>query len=161
MTKDVSFFYVVGGDEKYYTQLSVSIKSLNKFLNKPKIKILDIGKKLQSKDNVEVIYINNEIKDKKNFWKYKYFITQKIDTEYGCYLDADTVVCSDRIDEAINEIGDEFGVIKHFLLKDFHCFKNYFNNNELAIKYCNEQNISDEDEFFTGGVFFIKIIKET
>lgn len=155
-----TFFYIVGGDDKYYYQLERSIRSLNRCIKAPfKIKILDIGKKLKSSANIEVIYINRDITKKQIFWQYKYYLCQNIDTEYGIYLDCDTVVCSDPLDDVFKKIGEKFGLVNHFYIKDFKDFLSVFPN-EKTFEYIRKFNISLNNLFFTGGVFFFKNTKK-
>jgi hypothetical protein len=150
-----TFFYVVGGDDKYYHQLYNSIKSLNRINEKYKIIILDLDKKLKSENNIEVYHLDKKLTKKEEYWKYKFFICQKIDTEFGIYLDCDTVVCYDRLNELSKEIGDKFGVVKHFYIQNFKNFKNIFNK-EKAIEYVTKNNLTINDNFYCGGVFLFQ-----
>ena len=144
-----TFFYVVGGDDIYYEQLYRSIRSLSRLSTKNfKIKILDIDNKfnLETDFEIETISINKKLDSKELFWQYKYFICQQLDTEYGIYLDCDTVVCYDRLQDIENLVNKSFGVIPHFYIKDFDNFSKLFNNKNFSE--------SPSDKFFTGGVFF-------
>lgn len=149
-----TFFYIVGGDNIYYEQLKRSIRSLKKISSNYKIKILDISKKLSSSENIEVIHIDKKINNKYIFWQYKYFITQFLDSEYGIYLDCDTVVCNDRVQELCEIVDDSFGVVKHFSIDTFNKFSSYFPH--LGTSFLKNHNISAEDNFYTGGVFIYK-----
>lgn len=162
-----TFFYVVGGKDLYYEQLQTSIKSLQRINSPFKIKILDIGKKLKSQNNIEVVYTDVDIKDKHVFWQYKYNICQTLDTDHGIYLDCDTVVCYDVLENIFNKIGTSFGAIPHFYVETFENYLNIFNT-EKTKEYCKQYNLSKKDIFNTAGVFFFSnnkdcknILKET
>jgi hypothetical protein len=150
-----SFFYVVGGEDKFYKQLETSMRSLKRLKSDYKIVVLDFGRKLKSENNLEVHYIDDKITKKEEYWKYKFYITQKLDTEYGIYLDCDTVLCYDRIEELCNSIDDNFGLVKHFYVQNFNNFVlmyPYAKTFDLITKY----KIGPKDNFFCGGVFLFK-----
>jgi len=150
-----TFFYVVGGSDMYYEQLKKSIRSLSRLNVKYKIKILDVDKKLTSSENVDIIHIDESINQKHIFWQYKYYICQQLDTEYGIYLDCDTIVCSDQIERIFNKIQNKFGVIQHFHLIDFNKFFEIFRT-QSSFDFINKYAIDPKTPFFTGGVFFFK-----
>jgi hypothetical protein len=167
MTCKYTFFYIVGGKKTYYDQLQLSIKSLKNITTPFKIKILDIGKQLKSSENIEVVYIDKNINQKHVFWQYKYFICQALDTEYGIYLDCDTVVCYDRLKELFEKTGDSFGVIPHFYVQNFKNYLNIFNSLECQ-NYCKQYNLTEKNMFYTAGVYLFannstckNILKET
>ena len=121
MTK-YTFFYVVGGSDMYYDQLKRSINSLSRLNVEYKIKILDFDRKLSNHKNIEIVYSDKTVNQKHIFWQYKYFITQQLDTEYGIYLDCDTIIYKDRVEEIFYELKDKFGVVQHFYLDNFKKF---------------------------------------
>jgi len=147
-----TIFYIVGGGDVYYKQLQKSLNSLSRIKTPHKVKILDVGGKLKSHDNIEVIYTNEKIDTKELFWKYKFYLCQQIDTEYGIYLDCDTVVCSDRLEDISKKLGDNFGVVNHFHVKNFSKFKQIFRHPDAG-KFVSEYNLTDKNLFYTGGVF--------
>jgi len=162
-----TFFYVVGGNEMYYKQLEKSIRSLKRINADFNIKILDCDNKLSSEKNIKIINPENRINKKHIYWQYKYFVSQQIDTEYGIYLDCDTIICEDRLEEIFLKLKNDFGVIQHFYLDSFKKFLYAFPF-ESSSNFINKNSISLEDPFFTGGVFFFKnninclnILKET
>jgi hypothetical protein len=158
-----TFFYVVGGDDRYYQQLYRSLRSLKRLDSRSfKVKILDISKQynFNSELNIQILNLEEKVNSKEQFWKYKYLLTQNIDTDIGIYLDCDTVICYDRFKDIENFLGQGFGVIPHFYIKNFEDFKNVFNNNKFS-------NLNRENSFFTCGVFIyrnnkdnIKILKD-
>ncbi len=150
-----TFCYIVGGEDKYYRQLAKSIRSLKKIKHDYKIKILDIGKKISSSKNIEVINIDKNISNKYLFWQYKYYITSLINTEYGIYLDCDTVICNDRLEELCESIDNSFGVVPHFNIQKFNNF--YLNFPSLTYSnFLEINNILPTDNFYTAGVFLFK-----
>jgi hypothetical protein len=147
-----TFFYVVGGQDVYYNQLYKSLKSLSRLKSdKFKVKILDVDNKFDIHFNtdfsIELFKTNVKLSTKEDFWKYKYFICQQLDTDYGIYLDCDTVVCYDRLKDISDRLGNGFGVVPHFHIKDFCDFRTIFNNYQFT-------NVNDSCCFYTGGVFF-------
>lgn len=150
-----TFFYVVGGDEKYYEFLFRSIRSLSRLKESFKIKILDTGNKIESKGNIEVVNIKYPITSSRVFWQHKYFLTQQIDTEYGIYLDTDTVVCNDRLNELCLKINNSIGVIKHFWIQDFSRFYKCFPNLQFS-NFTKIYELNENHNFYTGGVFLFK-----
>jgi hypothetical protein len=162
-----TFFYVVGGQDLYYDQLQTSIKSLQRLKSPFQVKILDIGRKLKSKNNIEIVNTNVCIKDKHVFWQYKYHVCQTLDTEFGIYLDCDTVVCYDMLEPLFNKIGTSFGAIPHFYIQNFKNYLNIFNTQKTK-DYCHQHNLNKEHVFNTAGVFLFSnnkicknILKET
>jgi hypothetical protein len=153
--KKYTFFYVVGGDDCYYNQLAKSIRSLKRLKCDFDIKILDFNEKLSSENNIQIINSNKSINQKHIFWQYKYFITQQLDTEYGIYLDCDTIICEDRLEEIFDRLTNKFGVVQHFYLNNFTKFLYAFPS-ETSANFINKYSINLEDKFYTGGVFLFK-----
>lgn len=154
MTK-YTFFYVVGGSDMYYDQLKRSINSLSRLNVEYKIKILDFDRKLSNYKNIEIVYSDKTVNQKHIFWQYKYFITQQLDTEYGIYLDCDTIIYKDRVEEIFYELKDKFGVVQHFYLDNFKKFLRSFPYKE-SHDFINKHSIDLNDKFYTGGVFLFK-----
>jgi len=155
-----TFFYVVGGTDMYYNQLKKSIRSLERIKKNFNIKILDFNKKLSDEKNIKIININKNIYEKHIFWQYKYFITQQLDTEYGIYLDCDTIICHDRLEEIFNNLNNSFGVVQHFYLDNFQKFLSAFPY-QSSKDFIKKSSINLIDPFFTGGVFFFKNTKNS
>jgi len=153
--KKYTFFYVVGGNDCYYNQLAKSIRSLKRLKCDFNIKILDFNKKLSSEKNIEIVNSNKKVNQKHIFWQYKYFITQQLDTEYGIYLDCDTIICKDRVEEIFDQLDYKFGVVQHFYLNNFNKFLNAFPF-KTSEDFINKHFINLEDKFYTGGVFLFK-----
>lgn len=149
---DYTIFYVVGGNNVYYQQLKKSLRSLKRIKTPHKVKVLDLNRKLKSYDNIEVIYTDDNITTKEMFWKYKFYLCQQLDTKYGIYLDSDTIVCCDRLDEISNKLGNKFGVVHHFHVKNFANYKRLFYHPD-AFKFTDRYNLTGDDKFYTGGVF--------
>jgi hypothetical protein len=149
---DYTFFYVVGGKDLYYEQLKLSLQSLKRINKKYKVKILDIGRKMTSYDNVEVIYIDKNITEAHVFWQHKYYLCQMLDTKYGIYLDCDTIICYDKLEELFLQLNESIGVIPHFHIQNFNHVLKYFNNEKVQ-EYCINNQHKPNDCFYTGGVF--------
>lgn len=156
-----TFFYVVGGHDMYYDQLKKSIRSLSRLSVDYKVTVLDFSNKLLPYDNVSVV--NFPLKfdfntQKHLFYQYKYFICQTLDTDRGIYLDCDTVICYDEIDNIYNEIGDSFGAIPHFCINTLYDSLPYFgedySNKIKQLNFFSKHGCSGLEPFISGGVFF-------
>lgn len=152
---DYTFFYVVGGPDMYYDQLRRSIKSLSRLNVEYKVRVLDVDRKLEPIEHVEIFYTDERITQKHIFWKHKYNICQKLDTRFGIYLDCDTIVVYDKVEEACKKLHGRFGVIQHFYLSNFLKFRIEFLS-YATDKFIYDNKIAFDTKFFAGGVFFFE-----
>lgn len=147
----ITFCYVVGGKDDYYNQLEKSLRSLDKHLSDYEVLILDFDKKITSSKKINVIHDSEIFPSKKEeYWQNKFYVSQQIKTEYGIYLDCDTILYSDRTIDIINCIKDGIGAVPHFYIQDFNSFNLLFRGNNLKEHY------DSSDTFFAGGVFAFK-----
>tara|TARA_B100000686_G_C16779046_1_gene970522 strand:+ start:1437 stop:2273 length:837 start_codon:yes stop_codon:yes gene_type:complete len=130
MTK-VTFGFIVGGDDAYYTNLMRACESLERVKQPHEVLIIDMDNRL-SIDEPNVKIVNAEAKkieneDDRNYfqphiWKERYNLYKHVETDYCFYMDTDTVIINDRTDELMEEAEDKFLCTQHWwvpTLKDF------------------------------------------
>jgi len=130
MTK-VTFGFIVGGDDAYYTNLMRACESLERVKQDHEILIIDMDDRL-SIDEPNVKIVNAEAKkieneDDRNYfqphiWKERYNLYKHVETDYCFYMDTDTVIINDRTDELMEEAEDKFLCTQHWwvpTLKNF------------------------------------------
>lgn len=161
----VTFFFIVGGSSEHYDNLKRCIESLKQLSIPYRVKILEIGTSLSSCDNItvinkpEIIDFSKKAKIGFKFWQQKYNISRELDTEYGIYLDTDTVLVNDNILGILDNIGERFGVAQHFWVPSFSHYEKQAVPTENLSSYITlkeQLNIKNGDLFFAGGVFFFK-----
>ncbi len=160
----VTLYYVVGGNDCHYENLRLSVNSVRKLTDTP-IKIFDFSNKWDHDfTNLEVVDISDEINFSKRkigyqFWRQKYVRALDIDTDYGMYVDTDTVMVNDNLDQLCGFIGDEIGSARHWWVPNFEHFRakgvppQNVSNYEAVRKHL---KIDDLDPFYAGGVFLFR-----
>ena len=119
----LTFGFIVGGDDKYYTNLMRACESLERVEQDHEILIIDMENRLEIDDpKVKIVdgaaqHIENE--DSRNWfqphiWKERYNLYKHVETDYCIYLDTDCVVINDRVDQLIEEAEDNFLVAQHW-----------------------------------------------
>jgi len=122
MTK-LTFGFIVGGDDAYYTNLMRACESLERVKQPHEVLIIDMDDRLDI-DDPHVKIVKSEAKkidndDDRNYfqpdiWKKRYELYQHVETDYCFYLDTDTVVINDRTDELMEEAEDKFLCTQHW-----------------------------------------------
>jgi hypothetical protein len=121
----VTFGFIVGGDDLYYKNLIRACESLERVKHPHEILIIDVDNRLSIDDpsvkivNTPVKYIKN--KDDRNWfqphiWSQRYNLYKYVETDYCFYMDTDTVIINDRVDELINESEDKFLCTQHWFV---------------------------------------------
>ena len=127
----VTFGFIVGGDDAYYTNLMRACESLERVKQDHEVLIIDMDDRLSiDEPNVKIVKaqaekIENE--DDRNYfqphiWKERYNLYKHVETDYCFYMDTDTVVINDRTDELMEEAEDKFLCTQHWwvpTLQDF------------------------------------------
>jgi hypothetical protein len=122
MTK-LSFGFIVGGDDKYYTNLMRACESLERIEQDHEIVILDMDDRLDIDDpKVKIVKANADAisnEDDRNWfqphiWAERYNVFKHVETDYCIYLDTDCVVVNDRVDQLIEEAEDDFLIARHW-----------------------------------------------
>lgn len=119
----LTFGFIVGGEDKYYKNLMRACESLERIEQDHEIVILDMDNRLEIDDpNVKVVNadadaIRNE--DERNWfqphiWAQRYNVFKHVETDYCIYLDTDTVIVNDRVDQLIEEAEDNFLIARHW-----------------------------------------------
>ena len=122
MTK-LTFGFIVGGDDAYYTNLMRACESLERVKQPHEVLIIDMDDRLDI-DDPHVKIVKSEAKtidndDDRNYfqpdiWKKRYELYKHVETDYCFYLDTDTVVINDRTDELMEEAEDKFLCTQHW-----------------------------------------------
>jgi hypothetical protein len=158
--RNVTFFYVVGGEDRHYNNFFRSIKSVKERLTgNPRISVLEVGNRLNRSDYYQLI--NNvkvpECINGSYYWLQKYIICNLIDTEFGLYLDSDVVIVNDVLEDYIRNCKKGFGSTISSYVKNV---KGYFNTRKVSEEYkqtkMNQLDLLESDPYFTAGVFLFK-----
>jgi len=143
----VTFAYIVGGQDKFYKMLECSILSIKRNIKSNyKILILDNGKKLPSNYmGTKVVHLDVP-KKLHMIWSSRYLLYKYAETDYVLYLDVDTVVINDKIEQLIQESDDKFYVCKHWWIPTF-------GQAVKELKPLTNVSIPDKADYFASGVF--------
>lgn len=162
---DKTFFYIVGGQQVHYDNIMRSIRSLRQFDKKSKIMIFEVGDKLKTTadyiviNQPNIIDLNHKGKIGFKFWKQKYVAALYVNTEYGIYMDSDTVVVNDNFDELLTKIGDKVGSAQHFWVPTIGEFHNKAvppQNRQSFNSVISRLGCSNDTPLFAGGIFMFK-----
>jgi hypothetical protein len=125
----LTFGFIVGGDDKYYTNLMRACESLERVKQDHEILIIDMDNRLDIEDpKVKIVftdedklkqrYLKNGDDDRNWFqphaWAERYSLYKHVETDHCIYLDTDCVIVNDRIDELIEEAGEDFLLTQHW-----------------------------------------------
>lgn len=148
----VTFGFIVGGDDIYYKNLMRACESLERVTEPHEVLIIDMDDRL-SIDDPKVKIVSGkgeklENDDDRNWfqphiWKERYNLYKHVETDYCFYMDTDTVVIHDRVNELIEEAEDKFLCTQHWwvpTLKDF--FANVIVDKTGLSKYLPEDHSS-------------------
>mgnify|MGYP001328847645 FL=1 len=132
----VTFGFIVGGDDPYYKNLMRACESLERVKQDHEVLIIDMDDRLDIEDP-HVKIVKSEAKqldndDDRNYfqpdiWKKRYELYKHVETDYCFYLDTDTVVINDRVDELVEEAEDKFLCTQHWWVPTLG---NYLNTGE-------------------------------
>lgn len=173
-SNNITFIYVVAGDNSHYDNLKTSINSVKKIYPDSKILIGDFDNKFDCNycSNIDLIDLSNVNIDRtKTFkhviWQYKYYLSQLTNTKYNLYLDTDTVLVN-RLENLIDESSGKFTIAKHFWVENVRKFKQVAERQSDTFEYLKELCLEDDMDFCAAGVFFfeknetnLNILKET
>lgn len=172
-SNNITFIYVVAGDDSHYNNLQTSMNSIRKIYPDAKILIGDFDAKFNSDDkNVEIIDLQQTKFDRtKTFkhiiWQYKYYVAQLSSTKYNLYLDTDTALVN-NLDNLIAESQGKFLIAKHFWVENISKFKVVAETQPETHDWIDYLKLTDDMDFCAAGVFFFekneknqKILKDT
>ena len=119
----VTFGFIVGGDDIYYKNLMRACESLERVKQPHEVLIIDMEGRLDIDDpsvkivNASAEHLSNG--DDRNWfqphiWKERYNLYKHVETDYCFYMDVDTVLINDRVDELIEESEDNFMLTQHW-----------------------------------------------
>ena len=162
LSNDITFIYVVAGDNSHYNNLQTSIKSVRRLYPTSKILIGDFDLKFDKNndENVEILPLDFVKFDKnKTFkhiiWQYKYYVSQFTNTKYNLYLDTDTVLVNE-IDNLINDSNGKFLIAKHFWVYNVEKFKELVEKEPETYNLIEFLGLKNQMDFCAAGVFFFE-----
>jgi len=161
-SNDISFIYVVAGENSHYENLKTSIKSVRRIYPNSNIIVGDFDKKLDENftQNLKIIDLSHVYIDRKKtfkhiIWQYKYFICQFTETKYNLYLDSDTVLVN-KLDNLIEDSQGKFLIAKHFWVENVKKFKQIAEKESSTYLFLEKLNLVDDMDFCAAGVFFFE-----
>jgi hypothetical protein len=161
-SNDISFIYVVAGENSHYENLKTSIKSVRRIYPNSNIIVGDFDKKLDENftQNLKIIDLSHIYIDRKKtfkhiIWQYKYFICQFTETKYNLYLDSDTVLVN-KLDNLIEDSQGKFLIAKHFWVENVKKFKEIAEKESSTYLFLEKLNLVDDMDFCAAGVFFFE-----
>jgi len=119
----VTFGYIVGGDDKHYINLMRSLKALEERVKQPyEVVIIDMDDRFYADDaNIKVVkqdakHLQGSGRNwfQPHIWAKRYELYKHVETDYCFYMDVDTVLINDRVDELIEESEDNFMLAQHW-----------------------------------------------
>lgn len=160
----VTFGYIVGGDDKYYTNLIRSLKALEERVNQAyEVVIIDMDNRFYSDEpNIKIVkgdanQINGEGRNwlQPHIWSKRYELYKHIETDYCFYMDVDTVLINDRVDELIEESENNFMLAQHWWVPTLD---DYLTNVKVDLRKVNPYLPPSEINYFYGasGCFLFK-----
>lgn len=161
----ITFGYIVGGDDKHYNNLLRSIQSLERIQQPHEIIILDADSRLEldeDKPNVRIIpFPVNEEKNgewfKPHYWQMRYHLNKYVETDHCFYMDTDTVIVNDRVDELIEEAEDKFLICNHWWVPRLGDYlSNVRVNFDLVREFIPDDKVLDTPYFASGLFLFQK-----
>jgi hypothetical protein len=159
----ITFGYIVGGSDKHYENLLRSLRSLERIEQDHEILILDADGRLndsEGQDNVKIIhYPVQEGKGddwfKPHIWKMRYHLYENLETDYCIYMDTDTVIVNDKIDELIEYSEDKFLICPHWWLNDLEDYLRKVRVHIPSIRdFLTEEAL--KQRYIASGVFLFK-----
>ena len=160
----ITFGYIVGGEDKHYNNLLRSLESLERIEQPYEVVILDADSRLEAdedKPNVRIIpFPVDEAKGegwfKPHYWQMRYHLNKFVETEYCFYMDTDTVIVNDRIDELIEEAGDDFLICRHWWVPELKDYLSRVRVNIGLVSHLIEEDKVDIPYFASGLFLFQK-----
>lgn len=174
LSNNITFIYVVAGDNTHYDNLKTSINSVKKIYPDSKILIGDFDNKfdINYSSNIELVDLSSVVINRKKIfkhiiWQYKYYLSQLTTTKYNLYLDTDTVLVN-KLDNLIDESFGKFIIAKHFWVENVKKFKLIAEKQSNTFEFLERLGLKDDMDFCAAGVFFfeknennLNILKET
>lgn len=158
----ITFGYIVGGSDKHYDNLLRSLQSLERIEQDYEILILDADGRLECSDKKNVKIVHYPAKDANendwfspHIWKMRYHLHEYLETDYCLYMDTDTVIVNDRVDELIEFSEDKFLICPHWWVNDV---EDYLRKTRVNTFVLNDTLIEDllKTRYIASGVFLFK-----
>lgn len=160
----ITFGYIVGGDDKHYNNLLRSIQSLERIQQPYEILILDADSRLQTEDdkpNVRIIpFPVDEERNggwfKPHYWQMRYHLNKHLETDYCFYMDTDTVIVNDRVDELVEESEDNFLICNHWWVPTLGDYLSKVRVNHDLIRDLLDNESYLDNPYFASGLFLFQ-----
>ena len=166
LNKDLTVFFVVGGDQDHYDAMNNCIDSIKQNGLDPNFLILEFGDKLTTDGKTtvlnytDVIDFNAGKKVGHIMWKHKYVVAQHVNTKYGLYVDTDTAMANNNLQEIIESVGDGIGVVPHFWVPKVSDFANNVvpkdSDGRAFWSVMYQHDLTGSEDFITGGMFVFR-----
>jgi hypothetical protein len=160
----VTFGYIVGGADKHYNNLLRSIESLDRIQQPYEVLILDADSRLEMEDdkpNVRIIpFPVNEEKDggwfKPHYWQMRYHLNKYLETDYCFYMDTDTVIVNDRVDELIEEAENDFLICNHWWVPKLSDYLSRVRVNVELVRHLLDNEEVLDSPYLASGLFLFQ-----
>jgi len=160
----ITFGYIVGGADKHYNNLLRSLESLDRIQQSHEVVILDADSRLQTDDimpNVRIIpFPVDEERGggwfKPHYWQMRYHLNKYLETDYCFYMDTDTVIVNDRVDELLEEAEDEFLICNHWWVPKLQDYLSHVRVNVSLINPLIENDEVLNSPYFASGLFLFQ-----
>tara|TARA_B100000700_G_C15007067_1_gene839072 strand:+ start:478 stop:1338 length:861 start_codon:yes stop_codon:yes gene_type:complete len=163
--ENLTICYTVGGHQVHYDNMLRSIKSIRDHGCNCKILIREFGTKLTSTEDYQVTNLPDEIDFNSGkkvgylVWRQKYKIALDVMTDYGMYLDSDTVMANNNLPQIIEMLQDGIAVTQHFWVPTIGSYQQrvatgpsgYPSEEFMTVKTM--IGATDSTPFFAGGAF--------
>ena len=161
MMAKVTFGYIVGGADKHYNNMIRSVSSLERIEQDYNVLILDADGRLENDDpKVKIVHypIDNQSSDgwfQPHYWQMRYHLYEHLDTDYCFYMDSDTVIVNDRVDELVEESEDKFMICRHWWVPTLGQYaRNVRNSLELHPEIIG--GATEDTPYIASGLFLFK-----
>ena len=175
---NTTVYYVVGGDQQHYKNMLASMTSLTDVGFSGEFLIWEIGETLSSDEIQSKYQISNKITvhhkpneidfekpGKKGylFWKQKYKAALEIETEFGAYVDTDTLFINNTLPLIVKDLNGKVGASPHFWVPTLRHFEAMAvpAGNKAAFQEVKERIGLNEKHFLlTGGCFVFETTED-
>jgi len=167
---DLTIYFTVGGNQSHYDSMFKCMRSIKNLGVKPKFLVIELGNKLNSTEDYEVVSFPNAIDFSKNkkigyiIWKHKYIGFNHVKTRYGLYVDTDTVAVNQTFDYYFSNIQEGVLVSRHFWVPTIGVYNEKAVQPELlqeTLRLEEKLGLKPQDAFFAGGVIGFEKTEKT
>lgn len=158
---ELTIYFTVGGNQSHYDSMLKCMRSILNLGIKPKFLVIELGEKLSSNSEYEVVNFPKAIDFSKNkkigyiIWKHKYIGFNLVKTKYGLYVDTDTVAVNQTFDSYFPNLQNGVLVSRHFWVPTIGAYNARAVTSDLLQETLSLQSkigLKSTDPFFAGGV---------